>query len=69
MSTSDWLLVLTAIFTGLATLITAYAGLVKTKRDTRSDAEEECERKLKELRRENEEIADELHQQRMRKAR
>jgi Tfp pilus assembly protein PilO len=68
MTTSDWLLVVTAVLTGVATIITAYAGLVRSKRDARSDAEDECHEKLRALRRENEQVADELHELRMRRS-
>ena len=67
MTTSDWLIVLTAVLTGVATVITAYAGLVKSKRETRTEVEDECQAKLKELRRQNEMMGDELHTLRMRR--
>jgi uncharacterized membrane protein len=58
---------------GLAALIAAIGGIISTivgvrkaRRDERAKAEEECLQRLKEARKESEDLAAELHQLRMR---
>jgi hypothetical protein len=65
MSDGDWALLITAIFSGIATMITAYAGLVKSKKEARTEGAAECLELLKAARREAEEHAAELHRLRM----
>ena len=63
MSTSDWIVVLSAILAGIGGIVSAWAALTRA----RKEGDEECERKLKALRAESEQMADELHQARMRR--
>jgi hypothetical protein len=61
---------------GIAAFLSAIGGLItniwtvrKGRREERETAEEDCRRRLKEAREEAERVADELHKQRMRRAR
>ena len=59
--------VIAAVATGTAGVIAAWAGLVKAKREVRTEVEEECQRRLQAARQEAEQAADELHTLRMRR--
>jgi hypothetical protein len=58
----DWLAIIGAVCTGIATIITAYAGLLKVKRDSKREANDAVHA----LRMENERLAAELHELKMR---
>jgi hypothetical protein len=58
-------LVLTAVFTGSGTVLTAYASLLKERRSIQDD----CNRKLRKARLDAERIASDLHALRMERAR
>jgi hypothetical protein len=64
---AQWIVLIGTTCTGIATVITAYAAIVRAKKEVRTEAEIECLERLKKSRLESEELADELHQQRMRR--
>jgi hypothetical protein len=64
---AQWIVLIGTICTGVATCITAYAAIIRAKRETRTEAEIECLERLKKSRLESEDLADQLHEHRMRK--
>lgn len=64
----DWAIALGALFSGAATLITAYGAFVKSRREGVEKANAECLERLRAARQEAEHAADELHELRMRHA-
>lgn len=63
MSSSDWIVVISAILAGIGGCISAWAALVRARKEGDAD----CERKLREARAESEQIASELHALRMKR--
>ena len=58
---------LASLVSAVAGCLMAYAAVVKARREATTEAEKECEEKLKVARDEAEKTADELHEARMRR--
>jgi hypothetical protein len=65
MGTTERVLIITAICTGIGTIITAWAGLVRSKREAKGAADDECRQRLADARAEAEQYAEEVHALRM----
>jgi hypothetical protein len=63
-SAGDWAAIIGAVLAGVGGIITAWAALVRA----RAEGDHDCQEQLKTLRAENEQVADELHGLRMKKA-
>lgn len=59
-SAAQWIVLIGTLLTGVATCITAYAAIVRAKKETRSEAEIECLDRLKVARLDEEALRDEL---------
>ena len=62
---AQWIVLLGTLFTGIGTLITAWAGIVRAKKEVRTEQEILCLDRLKVARLESESLADELHKLRL----
>lgn len=60
-SAAQWIVLIGTFFTGIGTLLTAYAALVKSKQEVRTEQEINCLDRLKVARLEAETLADELY--------
>ena len=61
MTGAQWIVLAGTILTGVAACITAYAAIVRAKKETRTEVEIQCLERLKAARLETESVAHELH--------
>lgn len=66
--TTSTALAIGALFTGLAAVVTAYAAVVRARGEATAHGTAECEEQLADARAEAEQLARELHDERMRNA-
>jgi hypothetical protein len=58
---AQWIVLIGTCCTGIGTIVTAWAGIVRARGETRTEAEIECLNRLKNARLDEEAIRDELH--------